>query len=532
MGRALVPALAAFAVLALIIGGAGAGILAEAGGVDWRALAGDAYVLALLEFSVRQAGLSALLSLLIAIPLARALSRRRRLPLRTFILRLLGVPMVVPTIVGVLGIVAVWGRSGAVNDALAALGVPVRLDIYGLSGILIAHVFFNMPFAARLLIDGWARIPAESWRLASLLGMTSAQMFRLIEWPMLRQTVPGIAVLVFLLCFTSFAIVLILGGGPPRASLEVAIFQALRLDFDLARAAALGLLQVVVCLILALLVHRLARPLEVAAGTAPEVERHDLGGLAGRIGDGVAIALALAIVLAPLIAVVVAGLGGPLDRVLLDARLHRAALLSIAVGLAAGGIALLLGAAIVATTRELRARLARERLADALEVAGSASLVVPPFVVGAGLFIILREAGDVFAVGLMLVVAVNALMGLPFVIRVLSPAAAEAARRHGRLCESLGMSPWQRLILIDWPLLRRPAGLALALASALALGDFGVIALFGTSASETLPLLLYQEMGAYRMADAAVTALVLVAIALAFFLAIERLVGGRRVPQP
>ncbi len=94
------------------------------------------------------------------------------------------------------------------------------------------------------------------------------------------------------------------------------------------------------------------------------------------------------------------------------------------------------------------------------------------------------------------------------------------AEQHGRLCASLGMGGLNRLRLVEWPVLRRPAGLALAVSAALAMGDLGAIALFGTRETATLPLLLYPRMGSYRLDEAAVTALVLVTMCLALFVVI------------
>ena len=127
----------------------------------------------------------------------------------------------------------------------------------------------------------------------------------------------------------------------------------------------------------------------------------------------------------------------------------------------------------------------------------------------------------------MLVVIVNAMMGLPYVIRVLGPRMMQVAEHHDRLCASLGIRGWHRLRWVEWPLLRRPVGLGLALCAALSTGDLGVIALFGTQDTTTLPLLLYQRMSSYQMDQAAVTALVLVAMCLGLFVIIERWVGGR-----
>ncbi|RUV33210.1 thiamine/thiamine pyrophosphate ABC transporter permease ThiP, partial [Mesorhizobium sp. M7A.F.Ca.MR.228.00.0.0] len=65
--------------------------------------------------------------------------------------------------------------------------------IYGLSGILVAHVFFNLPLATRLFLEALQTIPADQWRLASQLGMAARPAFRLIEWPTLRAALPRVA---------------------------------------------------------------------------------------------------------------------------------------------------------------------------------------------------------------------------------------------------------------------------------------------------------------------------------------------------
>ena len=67
-----------------------------------------------------------------------------------------------------------------------------------------------------------------------------------------------------------------------------------------------------------------------------------------------------------------------------------------------------------------------------------------------------------------------------------------------------------------------------ALVAALAMGDLGVIALFGTSDKATLTLLIYQQLGAYLIAEATITALFLLALCLAVFWALETLIGGRK----
>ena len=62
-----------------------------------------------------------------------------------------------------------------------------------------------------------------------------------------------------------------------------------------------------------------------------------------------------------------------------------------------------------------------------------------------------------------------------------------------------------------------PSAWPCALVAALSFGDLGAIALFGTPNTTTLPLLIYQQLGAYHLDAAAVTALLLVALALRLF---------------
>ena len=513
-----------------VIGGLFAGALAAlvaAAPATARPPWSDPYLLRVAAFTLWQAGLSTVLAVGLAVPVARAIARRGAFPGRTMILRLYGLPLVIPVIVAVFGVVTVYGHNGWINTALAALGLPRIGVLYGLPGILIAHVFFNLPLATRFLVTALAAVPGETWRLAAQLGMPSGALFRLIEWPMIRQVLPGVAGLVFMLCFTSFAVVLTLGGGPRATIIEVAIYQALRLDFDVGRAVALALVQIALCGVFVGIGQRFAVAPPSAPSEARSVARPDRDAPGAAFRDGALIAAATLYVTLPLAAVVVAGLAGPLGSVLADGDLWRAAARSLAVALSAGTAALALGWCLLTLIRELRMRRRRMHWAGTVELAGSLVLVVSPQVLGAGLFLLLIPVIDVLGAGLVFVVAINAVMGLPYTLRLLGPTLMRMAEHHDRLCASLRITGWNRFRLVDWPALRRPAGLAGALTAALAMGDLSAVALFGTRENATLPLLLYQRLGGYRLDEAAVTALVLVGLALLLFVAVERVVGGR-----
>lgn len=522
------PGSAATLLILLLSLGPLAALLWQAGGLAPRTLLADPYLRHVLGFSLGQALLSTLLSFGLAIPVARALARRRFTG-RRLLLKLFGLSLVLPVIIAIFGIVAVHGKQGWLPQLLRSLGLDPGNYLYGLFGILLAHVFFNMPLAARLILQSIESIPESSWRLASQLGMRSFHIFRLLEWPLIRAQLPGLASLIFMLCFTSFTTVLALGGGPKSTTLEVAVYQALRFDFDLATAGGLALVQLLLTAALLLLQHKLqTTPANRLSSRRPclRPDRHQPGTLAV---DTLALLSGLAIFLPPLLAIVVAGFHPGLLTALSSNRLWQASGQSILIALTAGTLATLLGAALLLTSRHLKVREHKRRAAALWEASGSMILMIPAVVLSTGLFIMFMPFTDVFALGPWLVVLVNALMALPYVLRTLSAPMQLVVRQYDRLADSLGVHGLHRLRLVEWPLLRRPLAQAAALSMILSLGDLGAIAMFGSQELTTLPWLLYQQLGSYRLTEAAATALLLLMLCFSLFWLVERGLGGKHV---
>lgn len=526
------PGLLALCFIALLIGGAFAGLFVEAAR-DMSGAVGafDAGMLRIASFTLWQAALSMLLSVAPAILVARALSRHPDFPGRGLLLRLFAVPLGLPAIVAALGLLALYGRAGFVAGLASAVGAGRWPGIYGLSGILIAHVFFNLPLATRLLLAALETVPPDQWRLASQLGMRSGAVFRLIEWPALRGAIPGVAALVFMLCVTSFTLVLTLGGGPAATTLEVAIYQSLRFDFEPARAVALTVVQIAITVAAVFVLSRLgADPAGDAnlpvAGRRPR----DASSLETAL-NATAIVFAAVFVLAPMAAIVLSGLRADLARLVTEAAVLRATGVSLLLALGAAALSVLLSLSLVALRRRLETARKGGRRSFLETLAGTGSslvLVVPPIVIGAGWFVLLRNTGAVFAVAPLMVVAVNAVMAMPFATRAIRPAHDAAALRNDRLCAQLGISGLARARLIDWPELRRPLFIGFAFAMALSLGDLGVIALFGSDGVQTLPYLLYSRMGSYRTEDAAGLALLLGLLCLVLMSLADRFGRGAR----
>lgn len=428
---------------------------------SWAAIWQDSYLWHVVRFSFWQAFLSALLSVVPAIFLARALYRRR-FPGRLALLRLCAMTLILPVLVAVFGILSVYGRQGWLATLCQSLGLEWTFSPYGLQGILLAHVFFNLPMASRLLLQALENIPGEQRQLAAQLGMRGWHFFRFVEWPWLRRQIPPVAALIFMLCFASFATVLSLGGGPQATTIELAIYQALSYDYDPARAAML--------------------------------------------------------------AVIVDGLNRQLPEVLAQPVLWQALWTSLRIALAAGVLCVVLTMMLLWSSRELRAR--QKMLAgQALEMSGMLILAMPGIVLATGFFLLLNNTIGLPQSADGIVIFTNALMAIPYALKVLENPMRDITARYSMLCQSLGIEGWSRLKVVELRALKRPLAQALAFACVLSIGDFGVVALFGNDDFRTLPFYLYQQIGSYRSQDGAVTALILLLLCFLLFTVIEKLPG-------
>lgn len=512
-------------LLALTIAGVSA-LLWQAHLPEVSELWQNRYLNNVIRFTVWQATLSTALSLVLGLFVALALVRQPRFPGRSLLLRMMELSLVLPTIVAVSGLVGVYGRHGWLTSVIEHW-TTVRWNLYGLNGIVLAHVFFNAPLAGRILLQALEAVPAPRRRVASQLGLKGWWLWRTLDWPAVRRVLPGIAALVFTLCFTSFAIVMTLGGGPASTTLEVAIYQSLRFEFDFGRAALLAIVQLTICGAIWLLMVRrgLSPNLSPERRFSEAIPRPDSQGIV-RFRDVVLLLCFTLFLLLPLAAILFRGLPG-LVTVAVDggnplADLADATLRSFAIALPAGVFSVLSALLVLALATRGGTNLSRLS-----SVATAVPLMVPPIVLGTGLFLLFRPALGHSFQGLALVALINGLMALPFVTQLLKGPLTGLDEATARQADQLGLLGWYRWRWLHWPRLKRPLALAMAYGTGLSLGDFGVIALFGTPGQPTVPVLLYQQLGSYRMELAAGTALWLVTLLLLVFAAFN-LPGYRR----
>lgn len=471
----------------------------------------------LLAMTATQAALTTVLSLSVGTALAWALNRLR-FPGRDLVVGLFASAIVTPGIVVAFGLLAVWGRSGWLSELWRFMtGEPLTVPIFGLGGILAAHLILDGAFAARVLLTRLDAIPLARLRTGQSLGLNAWQRFAIIDWPAIRGSLPGLAAIIFLLAFTSFPIVLLLGGGPANQTLEVAIYTAARLDFDLNAAVLLALVQIAVCSIVVLAAASFA-PVPPSLGRSPGQPWSDHP--SARVLQWLVLAVCVVGFALPMLSILVEGLRTGVGAVIARPSFWQGVATSIAIASAAAALTL----ALTLILSLARASTDRALLRIGVSAPSYAYLAVPAVVLALGFFLLARSLGiNPGTAAPFVVVLANALLALPFAVATLGPPLDAIARTRGKLIRSLGLSGWRQFALVEWPLIGPEAGLVVALAFCFSLGDLGVIALFGTQHFATLPLLLVRALGAYRTNDAAVIAALMLILTIAAFVFMPRL---------
>jgi thiamine transport system permease protein len=491
--------------------------LTQDGSVDipWNVI-GSSQTGQIAWFTVWQATVSTALTLLAGLPLAWA-TARLRFRGRELVRALVVVPFVLPTVV--------------VATAFIAL-LPAGLE-RGVVPILLAHVFFNIAVVVRIVGGYWGRLDTRLWDAAATLGASPARRLRELTLPALRPALAAAGALTFLFCFTSFGIVVIL-GGPSRLTLEAAIYDEAARTFDLRAAAALSLLQ----LLAVAAIVSLASRLEARAGLVAPV------GVGSRVArrPGPTERMALLAVLgagasllgAPLAALVIQSLDTPggiglgfyrslgHDTPSLLVTPWHAIVNSLGFAAAATAIAVAVGG--------LAATAIARRPAGWLDVGVMLPLGASAVMLGYGFVIAFDTPPVDFRGTLWIVPVVQSLVAAPFVVRVLVPALRSVDPRLREAAAVLGATPARTRLAVDLPLALRPLGVAAGLAFAIALGEFGATVFLARSDRPTLPVAIFRFLGrpgAENQGTAAALCVTLMAVTGVAVLATERLAARR-----
>ncbi|MBN1966324.1 MAG: iron ABC transporter permease [Anaerolineae bacterium] len=498
-------------------------------------VATSAYYRETFGFTLGQAALSTVLTLALALPGAYVFARYA-FPGKRLLLALAILPFVLPTVVVAAAFSALVGPNGLLNTALMSVlsldAPPIQLE-RTLTLILIAHVFYNYPLALRMISSFWANQSPRMEEAARVLGARGWRLWWHVRLPLLRPAILAAAAMVFLFTFTSFGVILIL-GGPRFATLEVEIYRQASSLFNLPLAAALSLVQVGAMFLLLAFYTRLQRQMPSDLTHTAHVARRPESWRQWAV-IGANVALMAGLLFLPLLALVARSLTVGADGLTLQnyAALglnDRRSILfvpplvavgnSLVFALATTLLAVLLGL-IVST---LLAR-GGGRLARWLDPVFMLPLATSAVTLGFGYIIALDEPPLNLRTSPALIPLAHTLVALPFVVRSVLPALRAIPPQTREAARVLGASPWQVWRRIDLPLIGRGLVVGATFAFTVSMGEFGATVFIARPETPTMPVVIYRllgQPGAINYGQALAMSVILSAVCAISFLVIER----------
>jgi len=501
-------------------------------------VAQSAYYRDTLWFTTWQAALSTLLTLGLALPAAYVFARYT-FPGRSLLLSLATLAFVLPTVVVAAGFSALVGPRGLVNDFLMRIlnlsAPPVQLE-HTLTLILIAHVFYNFAVVLRIVTAYWANQSAQFEEAARILGCHGWRLWYEIRWPLVRPAVLASAILVYIFTFTSFGVVLIL-GGPRFATVEVEIYRQTVQLFNLPVAAALSLVQIVFMFALMLVYARFQSQAAGQLQPAAQMVRRPRTLREHGLVAGAALIMGTLLLL-PLAALAVrsllvngqlslayyAGLGeNPRGSVLFVAPFTAVAN-SLQFAFATTLVSLLLGLLSAYLLRYAPAQMARW-----LDPLFMLPLAASPVTLGFGLIVAFNEPPLALRSTWVMIVIAHTLVAIPFVVRSVLPALRRVPSSVRDSAATLGASPLAVVRWIDLPIVGRSLVVAATFAFTVSAGEFGASLFVVRPDSPTLPIAIYRllgQPGAINYGQALALSVILMVVCAICFALIERLRTG------
>jgi thiamine transport system permease protein len=502
-----------------------------------------------LWFTIWQAALSTLLTLAIGLPGAY-LFARYEFRGKSLIQALSVVPFVIPTVVVAAAFYALLGPRGWVNLAAMRLfgleAAPIHFTntIYA---ILLAHIFYNTTIVLRMVGDFWSHIDPRLNQAARILGANRMTAFFKITLPIIGPAITAAALLVFIFDFTSFGVILIL-GGPKFATLEVEIYYQTISLFNLPLAAVLSILQLICTLAMTIIYthlnRRLAQPLQLHSRRFTQKR---LTTWKSRIFAGVVLFVLFTILITPLLALAMksftrleVGRGQPVElfsgftldnyRQLtinrIDSMFYVPPTTAIGNSLMYATITVILALAIGMPAAWALSRNSGSYFNRILDPVLMLPLGTSAVTLGLGFIIALNRPPFDFRASPILIPFAHTLVAFPFVVRSLSPALRSIKPRLRQAAGVLGASPMKIFRTVDLPLIGRALIVAATFAFTISLGEFGATALISRPENPTIPIMIYRfisQPGAINYGQAMALSTILMIVAATGLIIIERM---------
>ncbi len=477
-------------------------------------------------FTIWQATVSTVLTMVVALPGAYVLARYR-FPGRSLVRAGVTVPFVLPTVVVGSAFLALLGPSS-----------PIGLDLrHSVWAILLAHVFFNYAVVIRTVGGLWSHLDPRLEEAARVLGAGRLRVFREVTLPLLAPALAAAASIVFLFTFTSFGVILILGGFR-YATLEVEIWRQTTHFLNLPLAAALAVLQLVGVVGLLTLYSRYQERRAVQQSLRPAVEAARRPRTRGEwtlvTGNLTFMAVFLGV---PLLVLVerslhaVGGYGFSFYRALFTQR-STALFVPPVVGIR-NSLIFALAATLIAVVVGLMASTVityrKGRVGSWFDVLLMLPLGTSAVTIGFGFLVALDRPVDLRTSPLIIPLA-HSLVAIPFVVRSAVPVMRSVRRGLRDAAAMLGAAPFRVWREVDLPLVARAAAVGAGFAFAVSLGEFGATAFIARPDTPTVPVAIFRllsQPGAGNFGQAMALSTILMVLTAVAVLLIERLRPSR-----
>ncbi len=492
------------------------------------------YYVETLIFTVYQSVLSTLLTISLALPCAYVMTRYTFRG-KSLLLSLSTLPFVLPTVVVAVAFISLIGQRGLVNDVLKTLFsldyTPIQLE-RTLVMILIVHVFYNFSVSLRMIVGYWSSIGTETEEVARILGATELRIWWDIRLPLLRPALLSASALVFIFTFTSFGVILIL-GGIRFATLEVQIYYQAVNIFNLPLAAALSLVQIGLMFLMMLFYTRLQRQVQTSLRGVKSIARSPSRN-SEKWGVRLTVLFMIILLFTPLLALLFRSIwiNGELSlryyELLNESSrgsiLFISPLESVINSLRFAGIAMLIALVLGTISSYLINR--KGRFAKLLDPIFMLPLATSAVTLGFGFIIALDEPPLNLRASWVIIPISHVLVALPFVIRSVLPALRSIPRNFTEASQVLGARPFDIFVTIDLPLISRGLAVGAVFAFTMSMGEFGASLFVAQRESITMPIVIYRligEPGLTSYGQALAMSVVLMTVCGIGFILIERI---------
>jgi len=474
-------------------------------------------------FTIAQATISTIAALAIGLPGA-ALVARYRFPGRKALKTLAVLPFALPSVLMVLSFVLFYGRAGHLNRFLMwAFGLrepPVNF-LYGFWGIVLVHGFYEFPIVLQTVGEVWERLPRDREDAARLLGAGKLRAWATGTLPSLAPAIAQAGALCFLLCFFSFAVVMVF-GGLSGSTLEVEVYRLSRLEADSASATVLALAETVIACVVVALISLCDRGTErgmaesKSAGASPELTRPRGKTILALIAYAVFLTIFFGGPMLSLLVQAFSVRSGPLGPASFGLRnFERLASSESFSSALLGTLYTALPAALIATFAACILALATRSGGTMVKTAAALPLAISGIVSSLGWSLLFPHSG------LSLIPFVQALGSMPYVLKSVSAALSTLDHRPIEAARCLGAGRLRAAILLELRAVSPAVFAAFAFAFASSAGDLNVPLVLGQGGFETLSVYLFRLTSAYRFPEACAAGVVLALIGSLAFAAKE-----------